>query len=129
MNGRFLLDTNIIIALFAKDQGVHDHIIHAKEIFVPCIALGELYFGANKSQRAGDNIKRLDEFAHTMTVLMCDIQTAKMYGEIKGRLKTKGRFIPENDIWIAALARQYDLTLATKDTHFNSVAHIRTQAW
>jgi len=37
MNGRYLLDTNIIIALFAKDPQIHDRIEKAEEIFVPSI--------------------------------------------------------------------------------------------
>ncbi|MEM9153339.1 MAG: VapC toxin family PIN domain ribonuclease, partial [Cyanobacteria bacterium P01_F01_bin.3] len=33
-------------------------------------------------------------------------------------LRVKGRPLPENDIWIAALALQYDLVLVTHDAHF-----------
>lgn len=44
MNGKYLLDTNIIIALFAKDPKIHDRIAKAEEVFVPSVALGELYF-------------------------------------------------------------------------------------
>lgn len=39
MNGRFILDTNIIIALFAKDPAIHDCIAKAAEVFVPSIAV------------------------------------------------------------------------------------------
>ncbi|TEU15540.1 MAG: PIN domain-containing protein [Anaerolineales bacterium] len=51
MSGRYLLDTNIIIALFASDTAVKDNLAKAK-VFVPAIAIGELYFGARKSGRA-----------------------------------------------------------------------------
>ena len=34
MNGRFLLDTNIVIALFAEDTSVQQHIAEAEAIFV-----------------------------------------------------------------------------------------------
>lgn len=43
MNGKFLLDTNIVIALFAKDTSVINSLANANEVFVPSIALGELY--------------------------------------------------------------------------------------
>ena len=43
MNGKYLLDTNIIISLFAKDPQIHDRIARTEEVFVPCIAIGELY--------------------------------------------------------------------------------------
>ncbi|WP_242020125.1 hypothetical protein [Trichocoleus sp. FACHB-40] len=44
MNGRFLLDTNIVIALFAQDTSVQQHIVEAEAVFVASIVLGELYF-------------------------------------------------------------------------------------
>ncbi len=129
MSGRFLLDTNIIIALFAKDSAVHTRILKADEVFVPCIALGELYFGARKSRLAQDNIKLIDRFARDNAVLACDDETARRYGAIKSQLKDKGRPIPENDIWIAAIAQQNDLVLVTRDTHFKSVTHIKKEIW
>ena len=98
MNGRFLLDTNIIIALFSKDPKLHKRIANASEVFVPCIAVGELYFGAYKSSSPRQNHARIDEFAINNTVLICNTDTAKRYGDIKNRLKEKGRPIPENDI-------------------------------
>lgn len=49
MSGKFLLDTNVIIAIFAKEPVIHERLSNADEVFVPCIALGEMYFGACKS--------------------------------------------------------------------------------
>ena len=46
MNGRFLIDTNIVIALFANDSAVKQHLGNAIEVFTPAIVLGELYYGA-----------------------------------------------------------------------------------
>ncbi len=46
MNGKYLLDTNIIIALFAGDAPVQAKLAEADEVFVPVIAIGELCFGA-----------------------------------------------------------------------------------
>jgi tRNA(fMet)-specific endonuclease VapC len=56
VNGRFLLDTNIIISLFAKDPQIHDRIANVQEVFVPCIAIGELYFGAYRSLAADNRV-------------------------------------------------------------------------
>jgi len=129
VNGKFLLDTNIIIALFAKDPRIHDRIANAQEIFVPCIAIGELYFGAYKSIKVQENIIRIDEFALNNAVLSCNTETAKRYGDIKNHLKDKGQPVPENDIWIAAIAQQYGLTLVTKDPHFNAIENLKIEAW
>jgi tRNA(fMet)-specific endonuclease VapC len=129
VNGKYLLDTNIIISLFAKDSQIHDRIARAEEVFVPCIAIGKLYFGAYKSLKVDENLARIDEFALYNTVLPCDTDIAKKYGEIKSSLKEKGQPIPENDIWIAAIAQQYALTLVTKDPHFEAIENLNIENW
>jgi len=129
MSGRFLLDTSIVIALFAEDTSVEEHLKEAEEVFIPSIVLGELYFGVRKSGRIRQNLKRIDELAISSAVLACDLGTAREYGEIKGALQEKGRPIPENDIWIAAIARQHGLTLVTRDEHFKEVEHLNIEVW
>ncbi len=129
MSGRFLPDTNIVIALFAGESKVLEHLKTAKEIFLPGTVSGELYFGAYKSGRVRKNIEKIDEFALINSVLACDNDTAKMYGVIKNVLYAKGKPIPENDIWIAAIAKQYELTLVTQDAHFNNVDDLVIENW
>jgi tRNA(fMet)-specific endonuclease VapC len=115
MNGEFLLDTNIIIALFAGDTKVLQNLSAAKNIYLPSIALGELYFGARKSQRINENVARIDELAKQVGLLTPDLLTAQCYGIIKNELSAKGKPLPENDIWIAAIAKRHDLILVSKD--------------
>ena len=55
MSGKYLLDTNIVIALFAEDPSVQKHIARAGEIFIPAVVIGELFFGAFKSGRPIEN--------------------------------------------------------------------------
>lgn len=57
------------------------------------------------------------------------MNTARSYGKIKNQLKVKGSPIPENDIWIAALADQYQLLLITGDKHFNNIEAISIETW
>ena len=129
MNGRYLLDTNVVIALFAGDENVANHLKDANEIFVPSIVIGELYYGAQKSEQVQANVQRIDEFVGENVILVCDAETGKKYGEIKDRLRQKGRPIPENDIWIAALGMQYDLILITRDGHFEEIEELKLETW
>ncbi|MDY6877861.1 MAG: type II toxin-antitoxin system VapC family toxin [Chloroflexota bacterium] len=129
MSGKILLDTNIIIALFGQDEAVLNHLQGAAEVFVPVIAIDELYYGAYKSRWSSKNIQRVQEFTAANTVLACDGQTAVAYGRVKNELRQKGTPIPENDVWIAALALQYDLVLATRDKHFDAADGLRIEAW
>ena len=129
MNGDVLLDTNILIALFANEAAVVDQLKQAEQVYVSSVALGELYYGACKSGRAKENIARLDEFAASNVVLGCDAGVARGYGEVKEKLRQKGQPIPENDIWIAASALHYNLTLVTRDAHFQDVEGLKVEAW
>lgn len=129
MNGRFLLDTNIVIALFAQDKSVNDQLMQASSVFIPSIVMGELYYGARNSNQWQENLGRLDEFATENVILNCNLETARYYGIIKHQLKVKGRPIPENDIWIAALAMQYGLSVVSRDDHFGAVDNLSSVSW
>ena len=45
------------------------------------------------------------------------------------RLKKNGTPIPENDIWIAALVKEYSLPLLSRDSHFDFVHNITRLTW
>ncbi|HLG34890.1 MAG TPA: PIN domain-containing protein [Bacteroidia bacterium] len=91
MNGKFfLLDTNIIIALFSGEASVVSRIEKAEEVFVPVIVIGELLYGAEMSTRKEQNIKKLSEFSSTCNIVDCTYETAKHYSLVKSFLKKKG---------------------------------------
>ena len=96
---------------------------------MPSIVLGELCFGARKSTQAQANLERIDEFAAHNVVLDCDTEAARRYGKIKNALRERGHPIPENDIWIAAIAMRHDLTRVTRDVHFNEVDELEVELW
>ncbi len=124
-----MLDTNIVIALFADEAIVKENLAQASEVFIPSIVIGELCYGARRSGRIEANLARIDELVASSTILVCDAETARHYGEVKNKLRLKGRPLPENDIWIAALALQHDLILVTRDAHFQEVENLQTVGW
>lgn len=126
---RFLIDTNIVIAIFAQEAGVLQRLQQALFYFLPSIVLGELYYGARKSGRVEANVQRVEDFVAHNAVLDCDAETARHYGLIREALRAKGKPIPENDIWIAALALQHDLTLVSRDAHFNEIDGLSVVVW
>lgn len=58
-----------------------------------------------------------------------DEDTALLYGRITAELKRKGKHIPTNDIWTAAIAVQYDLAVVTRDKHFTDVNDLTVLTW
>lgn len=128
-SGRFLLDTNIIIALLNGDDAVISNLDEASEVCIPAVALGELFFGAARSSRSSENTDRVERFAPSRAIFLCDLDVAREYGRLKQRLKEKGRPLPENDIWIAAMAKRYGLNLVTRDSHFQEVEDLQRVDW
>jgi tRNA(fMet)-specific endonuclease VapC len=127
--GRFLLDTNIIIALLQGDDGVLSNLDQAAEVFIPAVALGELFFGAAKSGRPADNTSKVELFAAGRAIVACDLDVAREYGRLKQCLKERGRPLPENDLWIAAAAARHRLILVTRDRHFEEIEDLATVSW
>lgn len=129
MNGKYLLDTSIIVDLFANDRAVHKRLEKAESVFIPSIAVGELYYGAIKSARMQENMEQVKRLVSISIILNCDTDTGYWYGTVKNQLRQDGKPAPENDIWIAALALQHDLTLATRDKHFEAVEGLKVEMW
>jgi tRNA(fMet)-specific endonuclease VapC len=64
-----------------------------------------------------------------VTVLDIDDGTTYSYSAIGLELKRKGKPIPTNDLWIAALCLQHSLPLVSRDKHFDFVADLRRIDW
>lgn len=128
-NSSYVLDTNIVIDLLKGKAEIAEEIENAREVFLPVFALGELYFGAENSQRPTDHKSLVDRVLEFVTVLHAGHRTAFFYGQIKSRLKKEGRPIPENDVWIAALAMEHGLPLVTRDTHFSRISGLEIVEW
>ena len=126
---RILLDTNIISAWLKGETAIADKINQSLEVYIPIQVLGELYFGAQYSTQLELNLRNIQKLADNYTVLNADRETANIYGIIKASLKKKGRPIPENDIWIATIAQQYQLILITRDKHFNEINSLEIENW
>jgi tRNA(fMet)-specific endonuclease VapC len=128
VGAKYLLDTVIVAGYFNNDAAIQQRLAGVT-IYVASTTIGELYFGAYKSQRVAQNVQNIREFVQVTTVLPCTEHTADWYGQIKMALQAKGRPIPENDIWIAAAAMEHGLILATRDAHFQEVDRLSVEIW
>ena len=96
---------------------------------MPQTALGELYYGAFRSARPEENIAKIEQFLVAADVLIADEGTARHYGKIAAQLARDGTPIPQNDVWIAALAIQCGLPVATADEHFRRIDGLSVLLW
>src|SRR5271165_1206825 len=87
----------------------------AEWIGVPVTVLGELFAGFERGKHKSRNLAELERFlsAPVVEVLPVDRRTAEIFGAMVAELRTLGRPLPTNDIWIAAAANRAGATLIT----------------
>jgi tRNA(fMet)-specific endonuclease VapC len=124
-DGELLLDTDIVIASFRQDPGAQHALYEAKRLLIPVVVVGELVAGALHGGQTEREMARIEALLANGEVLDCDLETAHHYADVRNHLRQRGRPIPENDLWIAALARQHDATVASRDAHFDAVPGLR----
>ncbi len=96
MNGNYLLDSNIIIDIFRGKPEMIAIVKQINTIYIPVIAVGKLYFCANKSNQPPKRILEIEQLERTAIILDITKSTARIYGKIKDQLRLKGKLIPEN---------------------------------
>lgn len=120
---RICLDTNAYSALGRGVESAVRIVESAEEVVVPATVVGELMFGFLKGSRFSRNESDLDKFLSQDGVKLQPITRgiAERYGYAKAALAKKGTPIPENDIWIAAIALETGTRLVSNDAHFDFV--------
>ncbi len=126
----YLYDTSVLIAILRRNPDIEQRRQAAPGVpYVNAVALGELLKGAKHSSRVTEGLREVRLLISTMRVLPVDETTADIYSDISHDLATRGQMIPDNDIWIAATALQYGLTLASRDAHFTRIAGLAQEQW
>lgn len=118
-------DTTAAIAVLGGDREALAVLRRFETLLLPVPALGELLYGALNSGRADDNVRAVTRLADRCRVLPVDDQVAAVYGRVRVGLKKRGRPIPENDVWIAAVCIRHGLPLAAREAHFEHVQDLQ----
>ena len=121
--GKVVLDTSVVVRHFRQQTSLDTVLVEASEIFLPSIVLGELFYGAFNAgkQWREETLNQVRTFSSMMTIAYPDEDTAEVYARSRLELKEKGKPIPDNDIWIAAIALQRGLPLYANDDHFEQL--------
>ena len=119
MQTQYLLDTNICIYIIKHQpeivrQHFEKHLPH-RNILISVITLGELRFGAEKSQQKEKALKVIDELTSMIQVVELDEYVADHYAQIRHDLSSKGQIIGANDLWLAAHARANNWVMVTNN--------------
>lgn len=120
---KLLVDTNRLSDALAEVDEVLDHLEVAEVVYVPVIVLGEIRSGFLRGNRHAENERRLAWFLAQdgVATLAIEASVSHRYASLHQLLRTRGRPIPTNDLWIAALALEHGLVVYTRDGHFAEI--------
>ena len=99
------------------------------EFLLPVAVVGELRYGALNSRRADENLAEVERLVARCRVLDVTAATAAVYARLRLQLRTKGKPIPENDLWITASCVEHDVKLAAVDSHFDVIEGLQRAVW
>jgi len=118
---KIALDTNVVIGILNGESNILTLLSGYSSIYLPVTVYGELLFGAKNSAKHCENEQKYLSFIKHCNILNVDEPIAEQYAITRKSLKSKGRPIPENDIWIAATCIVNHIPLATFDSDFKCV--------
>ena len=124
-----ILDTNALSAWCDDDRTLLEVLPSDRPLYLPVIVLGEYRFGIKAARDRKVREEWLERMEVALAVLDADSGTARVYADVREELRRAKTPVPENDLWIAALARQHDLPVLTRDAHFDEIAGLQRVAW
>lgn len=130
---RYLLDSNVwIYAMNGRHPDVREKLesLPLASVFLSDIVLGELAFGWENSAHPQVTRTRVEQFLKHFPKLSSDETTARIYGQQRQQLQSRGTPIGMNDFWIAAQALAHNMTLVTHNTReFARIDGIKLEDW
>lgn len=127
---KYLLDTNVLIAMFRGQYGIRECILEAgfENCFVSEITLGEIITGAYKGDIAKHQ-HEIDFLKEQFTILPVS-PAIEYYGKLRSSLEKQGTPVDSLDLLIAATALESNLTLVTHNTkHFQRIPGLKVVDW
>ena len=123
---RLAIDVNRYRDLADGVTEVVERLERADEVWLPVPVLAELRAGSLCGRRSRINERGLERFLQKpgIDVLAPDTSTTHHYARLSAQLRQQGTPVPANDLWIAALVAQHDLTLDTRDHHFDNLPQL-----
>lgn len=126
---RVMLDTNTCIYAMNRRRGL-DVRVPLPDCGVSIVVLGELEFGAHRSNRSAQSFAAIRDFAASVQVVDLDAEAARRYGRLRSHLRSIGQPIGPNDLWIAAHALARDVPLITHNlAEFQRVPDLSVGTW
>lgn len=133
MSVQYLLDTNICIYVAKhRPPAVREQFARhmANEMAMSVITLGELRYGAEKSQVREKAMAAIQDLEALIPARPLPEAAGEHYGQIRAGLQKAGVIIGNNDLWLAAHARAEGWILVTNNIReFVRVPGLELENW
>jgi tRNA(fMet)-specific endonuclease VapC len=131
---KYLLDSNTCIQVLRQGNAspVMSHLagLAPADVVLCWIVVGELLYGALRSQNVAKSLAQTRRFLSQFLALPFDGPSAEEYARLRADLMRKGTPIGANDMLIAASALANGLTLVTHNTNeFSRVVGLALEDW
>jgi len=127
----YLPDTNIITAWLKLNENVMEKVeavaCDGNKIFISSISYYETKRGL-LATFATTKMERFERLLQKYDLIGID-NVLDEASEIYANLKRRGELLPDADIFIAAIAKAYDLILVTNDKHFERIEGLKQENW
>lgn len=124
-----MLDTDICIYARKRAAGFAPK-LPLQDCGISIVVLGELEWGVERSSRIEENRASLRDLLAIVQVIDLDARVARRYGRLRAHLRSIGRPIGPNDLWIAAHALARDVPLVTRNlSEFRRVPDLSVETW
>ena len=126
-----LMDTNVCIRILrGREDAVKSFSENAGDVALPFMVLGELYYGAARSDDPEHAKSLVDEFASVLPVVDSSQTIMARFGIEKARLAAGGTLLEDADVLIAATALVCGGRIATRNVrHFNRFEGLEVLEW
>ena len=124
-----ILDTNALSDWAKSDEALLAVLPAQHLLLLPVVVIGEFRYGLLQSREQEVLSAWLERTVRAVRVAAITLVTADVYAAVRIKLRRKGRPIPPNDAWIAALAVQHQLPVLSRDAHFDSVDELTRVSW
>ncbi len=118
-----LFDTNAYAAFKRNDAAIIEIVQNAERLGISPVVIGELMAGFDGGSKSKQNRVELQEFLGSPRIIVYSItlDTSHFFSQIYDSLKSKGKPIPTNDMWIASQALEHGCVVCTYDKHFGYI--------
>lgn len=129
----YVLDTDHCVELLRGNPKVLSKLKSLSEItdiYTTIITAAELFYGAHRLPKTQQRLQEVSALQKDMDILALDIESVKVYGQIKAKLAHKGELLADNDLFIASITLNKGFILVTHNTqHYARIPNLRLDDW